>query len=569
MVPANADHTTGNESQKNTSTLRTFFERLKFWKRDKKEKEEEEPAQLTPMPAWLMHWWTPLLVAAIFFAPSLICAIIWGGQPHWPSSKAMKLCMTITGAGLAFSAWQQRSHDNTTNAKQARAAIERDDYWKRREHIYQLLGSKNPGLRLSAVALLAELADSAAHSTLLNETEKQQLQRHIIDTLCLQIRHEGLEQTEEGNRDEHREIQKAIIETLLKRINKPNKISRQADWSQLTISMTNCKIYTPIAIHATTTESILDFSETHFYDTFTIKNSTLKDVRWHSAHFHQKLVVGDEANTVQIQIDNLPQDSKYTLFDNTCFTSNSGLIPFVIMPKEAHQPRTLINNCSFFHKTCLCSQKCSCRRSTGSQQCRCLSRNHCTCSTKCVNADVILWDVRLPNYAISSEVNIIFDRCRFNKFSIKLGHAHSSVTVYQSQFSQGLLIELEDYTEKETKIAYPDQPTNILSIEQCAFMLPIAEPCINLKVLTRETITIPVNFLNNSILAPYTYDQNIQDTFFKSYPNSAIPGVKIPLVCERDTENPELLHFEHTLSTDDHEICSPWTTGRIQSTSQD
>ncbi len=30
--------------------------------------------------------------------------------------------------------------------------------------------------------------DSAAHGTLLNETEKQQLQRHIIDTLCLQIR---------------------------------------------------------------------------------------------------------------------------------------------------------------------------------------------------------------------------------------------------------------------------------------------------------------------------------------------------------------------------------------------
>ena len=41
MVPANANHATGNESQKNTSTLRTFFERLKFWKRDKKEKEEE------------------------------------------------------------------------------------------------------------------------------------------------------------------------------------------------------------------------------------------------------------------------------------------------------------------------------------------------------------------------------------------------------------------------------------------------------------------------------------------------------------------------------------------------
>ena len=103
----------------------------------------------------------------------------------------MKLCATIAGGGFAFSAWQQRSHDNAANAKQAQATAEREDYWKRREHIYQLLGSKNPGLRLSAVALLVELADSAAHSTLLNDTEKQQLQRHIIDTLCLQVRHEG------------------------------------------------------------------------------------------------------------------------------------------------------------------------------------------------------------------------------------------------------------------------------------------------------------------------------------------------------------------------------------------
>ena len=107
------------------------------------------------------------------------------------------------GPGFAFSAWQQRSHDNATNAKQARATIERDDYWKRREHIFQLLGSKNPGLRLGAVALLAELADSAAHSTLLNETEIQQLQHHIIDTLCLQVRHEGLCIEEEGDKREH------------------------------------------------------------------------------------------------------------------------------------------------------------------------------------------------------------------------------------------------------------------------------------------------------------------------------------------------------------------------------
>ena len=80
MVPANADHATGNESQKNTSTLRTFFERLKFWKRDKKEKEEEEPARLTPMPAWLMHWWTPLAIAEGLLRWPLLLAIFWGGQ---------------------------------------------------------------------------------------------------------------------------------------------------------------------------------------------------------------------------------------------------------------------------------------------------------------------------------------------------------------------------------------------------------------------------------------------------------------------------------------------------------
>lgn len=567
MVPANDEHTGTNEPEENTSPQRPHLKKQKFWKRDKKD--ADGPARLKTLPKYLMHWTTPVWIAAAGFLIALAFAANWRGTFHWPSSDAMKLCATIAGAGFAFSAWQQRSHDNVVNEKQAQATVDRDDYWKRREHIFQLLGSKNPGLRLGAVALLAELADTAAHSTLLNDTEKQQLQRHIIETLCLQMRHEGLEQTEEGNRDEHREIQKAIIETLLERINKPNDKARQADWSQLTISMTKCKIHTSIEIHTLTTESTLDFSETHFYDTFSIKNSTLTEIRWQSAHFHKKLTVGDDANTVRINIDGLPQDSRNTLFWNTCFTSNSKQIFFVIMPKQANQPRTLIHNCSFFHNTCLCPPKCSCRRSAGSQQCHCLSRNHCTCSTKCVNADVILWDVRLPEYAVRSEVNIRFDSCRFDKFSIKLGHAHASFTINDSQFSQGLFIELEDYTDKETKIAYPDQPTNILTIEQCAFMLPITEPCINLNVLTRETITIPIDFLNNSILAPYTYDQSIQDIFFKSYPNSAIPGVNIPLVCKRDPENPELLRFEHTLSIDDHEICSPWTTGRVQSTSLD
>ena len=215
MVPADDEHKSANEAEKNTSTQRNFVEKLKFWKRCKI---NGEPAPLQPLPDCLMKWKAPVWIAVAGFFIALPFAIIWRGTPHWPSAEAMKLCATIAGAGFAFSAWQQRSHDNAVNAKQAQVAIERDDYWKRREHIYQLLGSENPGLRLSAVALLAELADSAAHSNLLNEIEKQQLQRHIIDTLCLQVRREGLNQTHEGTPDEHAEIQNAILQVILERI---------------------------------------------------------------------------------------------------------------------------------------------------------------------------------------------------------------------------------------------------------------------------------------------------------------------------------------------------------------
>lgn len=48
MVRADDEHKSANEAEKNTSTRGSFFEKLKFWKRDKKD--ADEPAQLTPMP---------------------------------------------------------------------------------------------------------------------------------------------------------------------------------------------------------------------------------------------------------------------------------------------------------------------------------------------------------------------------------------------------------------------------------------------------------------------------------------------------------------------------------------
>lgn len=205
---------------------------------------EQNSRCLTHMLDWLMQWWIPFGLAGLLLIICTPIAFLWGGQFHWPSANGITVCLTIAGAGLAFSSWQQRIKDNAKEEDQRAQErreleaqreereqnrlkqIERDEYWKRREHIFQLLGSKNPGLRFSAIELLAELADSAAHSNILNDTEKHQLQRHIIDTLCLQLRHEGLDHHDEGNRSERAEIQAAIFRTILTRIDIQKKNHR-------------------------------------------------------------------------------------------------------------------------------------------------------------------------------------------------------------------------------------------------------------------------------------------------------------------------------------------------------
>ena len=338
MVPADDEHKSANEPEKNTSRQKNFVEKLKFWKRDKKEKEEEEeePAQLTPMPAWLMHWWTPLAIAGTLFLLSMLITSIWGTATYeeivnaiqhfpkrWPfhmrtpSREEIEVCLTITGAGLAFSAWQQRSHDNAANAKQAQAAVERDDYWKRREQVYQLLGSKNPGLRLGAVALLAELADSAAHSSFLNKTEKQQLQRHIINTLCLQVRREGLLLPDEGDEDDHIEVQRAILQSIMIRINSPSKRTPHAEWSTEDILLPNCRIFTTISFHNIHTVGMIDLSNSILESPIVISQSRIENIHWATAQFHGAIHANNNQGNNFIRMDGLPEHSGGHSFINT------------------------------------------------------------------------------------------------------------------------------------------------------------------------------------------------------------------------------------------------------------
>ena len=359
MVPADDDNTDSTEATSDTN------------------KKEREPARLTPMPDCLMHWWTPLLLAGILLTAGCFLASIWRmplrpvswwkinlywppSWPfnyHWPSKDAMALCATIAGAGFAFSAWQQRSHDNATKAKEkanreltlaqyrreqeaqrTRAEslrleqIERDEYWKRREQIFQLLGSKNPGLRLGAVELLVELADTAAHSKLLNDAEKQQLQRHIIDTLCLQVRHEGLAHEIEGSLEEHASIQEDIFNQLIKRFFSHEPHSSHADWRTHDIDLSHIIFHFPITLTNLKTERNIDISHSRFLEPFTLTGCSLFNLKWSCATFERSLQV----SASELYIDQFPVEIRDGKFKTTVLnTHQTSPIPFTLStPKD-------------------------------------------------------------------------------------------------------------------------------------------------------------------------------------------------------------------------------------------
>ena len=418
MVPANDDNTDSTEATSDTN------------------KKEREPARLTPMPGWLMKWWIPILLALILLAAGWFLASIWRMPPrpvswwtinpywppswpfnyHWPSKDAMALCATIAGGGFAFSAWQQRSHYNAANAKQARAAIERDDYWKRREQIFQILGSNNPGLRLGAVALLAELADSAAHSILLNETEKQQLQHHIIDTLCLQVRHEGLCIEEEGDEREHTTIQQNILTSIFQRIKHPQQDSSVANWSESTIGLNDCTILPPISIRSIITNSTLDLRGTTFEKRVEISESIIKCILWTDAHFNSRL---DVTNSSDIGMTHPPTFGKLIHFRDTTIRSAHAPERFII-PLAPNKQKTKIEftKCRFYDTTCKCPRTCECRRGSNTKTCQCSTKNTCTCKSTCINTTLWITTPQEPHNEEEHYPEITIRNCTIGRLRV-------------------------------------------------------------------------------------------------------------------------------------------------------
>lgn len=514
MVPADDEHTGANEAKENTSPQKNFVEKLKFWKRCKQE--DDKTARLTHMPACLMKWWTPFALAILLLIICTPTAFWWGGHFHWPSSAAMTLCATIVGTGFAFSAWQQRSHDNVVKEKQAQATVERDDYWKRREQIFQILGSNNPGLRLGAVALLAELADSAAHSTLLDETEKLQLQHHIIDTLCLQVRHEGLCIEEEGDKREHTTIQQNILTSIFQRIKHPQQDSSVANWSESTIGLNDCTILPPISIRSIITNSTLDLRGTTFEKRVEISESIIKCILWTDAHFNSRL---DVTNSSDIGMTHPPTFGKLIHFRDTTIRSAHARDHFII-PLAPNKQKTKIEftKCRFYDTTCKCPRTCECRRGSNTKTCQCSAKNTCTCKNTCINTSLWITTPQEPHDEEERYPEITIKNCTIGRLRVLPTEIGARMTIKSNLIHETLQLFIGDGKATDAVRTYLHNIDKLITLEDNVIQIPDnpSIPPIEFKSDTYTNIDSVISFNNMSLRQGATSARQLKVTFQKT-----------------------------------------------------
>lgn len=543
MVPADDEHTDSTEPASDTN------------------KKERESGRLTPMPDWLMKWWIPFGVAGLLLAICTPIAFWWGGHFHWPSADGISVCITIAGAALAVSTWQQRNDDNAKEEnKQAQEQreheaqrkereqnrlkqVERDEYWKRREHIYQLLGSENPGLRLSAVALLAELADSASHSNLLNKTEKQQLQRHIINMLCLQLRHEGQLIESEGTEGEHAEIQNAILQVILDRIQNKRTEQVRADWSQETISINNAKIITPLTISNTTVQATLNLSNTIFYNALTIRGSSINSIQWDSTQFNKELITDSSL----IKTDSLPKYMKLGRFTETQFLTKRERLALTFIPHSTDSSISFYE-CSFCKCECTCLANCSCKSDADDRTCICIKNKKCACNTPCMFTDITIQDYDATYHSAEDNQRlhslfIHLNSCTMGALILDFHHAQSNASVQGNAIHGRLKIideEIQPHPIPSTYCTPELLRFNILdnTIIQAGYQNPV-----EINIRPKRSIDNFMNFCDNE----YQTSNNSNE----SHP--------IDYVIDNSNDQPYLFKLTEPDTLDDHKI--EWRTG--------
>ena len=506
-----------------TAKLKNMFKKIK--------KREAQKHAITPMPRLLMHWWTPLILAIILLAASCFIASVWDSpistttlstidilKPstwpfvyHWPSAEAMKLCMTITGAGLAFAAWQQKHHDNAFNTTQAKIVAEREEYWKRREQIFQLLGSKNPALRLGAISLLTELADKASQTFPQNEdtANLEDLQQHIIETLCLQVRREGIANNEDGSEHDRRKIQHTIIEAILTRINSRMRNSNYADWSQHTISLAHCNILTPINIVNITTQATLILEGTNFTKLFRIADSTLGPIFWTTSTFEDQIRVGSAKNIVTIQTETIPFSKGGTAFINTRLLASRKYVTIDLQRHEIigqDSSALLIKNCSFYSKECKCTPYCPCKNKTSF--CSCIINDHCTCESNCTYAELDIHETIEDGTRNPTAPPIEISNCRMRRLNAALSNSSINITIHFNVILEGLHV-IFPQTEQTASILTKSESTHsTIRILNNIFTAPSKYAPIEIDYHTNEPTMSTYEFATNLLLSTHMYQQS-------------------------------------------------------------
>lgn len=537
MVPADDDHKDTPEVDSSAST------------------KECKGSRLTPMPKCLMHWWIPFVLAAFLFLGSMFITSIWGSATfdeimhaiqdcpkRWPfhmrtpSREEIEVCLTITAAGFAFSAWQQRSHDNAIREEERTKAqqqfeqelrdreqdrldkqhqfdiereerernrleqIQREEYWRRREQIFQILASNNPGLRLAAVSLLAELADAATHRTQLSVTEIQQLQRHIIDTLCLQMRHEGLNLTNEGTLEEHAEIQRAIFQVLLERIQNAKAEHSHANWSRQYINLKQCNILTEVAIYQIQTNATLDLRDSVFQEQVTIFESQIGQLFWKNAYFMKQLSTHGENVRTVIKTNELPQHAGIAQFFNTTFISTKQGLNLNLQTRQNDKTIPLLSfvQCDFRKTTCECPTTCQCRDSATTTDCSCKAEDECMCTNTCTRNKLLIQTESTATQPNNTLRNLFISICSASDMQISLETDTPRISILNSRITNLFKITFEhNYTPVQSPT---EQETGAILVWNCTFTRNQLSPePVHIAVNTPSTISKPIIFRNNSI----------------------------------------------------------------------
>ena len=543
MVPADDKHTGSTEVDSNTST------------------KGQNSGRLTPMHDWLMKSWNPFGLAGLLLIMCTPIAFWWGGQFHWPSANGITVCLTISGAALAFSSWQQRIEDNAKEenirAQEQRELeaqrkerkhnrlqqIERDEYWKRREHILHTLDSNNPGIRLAAISLLAELADSAAHNTLLNKAERQQLQRHIIDTLCLQVRHEGLNISTEGTTDEHAEIQREIISTILTRVSQERRHETLANWSEETISINNTNIITPLTISNTTIQTTLDLSNTIFQNTLTIRESSINSIKWDSTQFNRELI----AHSSLIKTDSLPKYMELGRFTETRFLTKRERLALTFIPHNTSSSISFYE-CSFYKCECTCLTNCSCKLHTDDRTCTYIKNKRCACNNPCMFTDVTIQDYDTTYHSAedNQRLHSLFIHlisCTMGALILDFHHAQSNADARRNTIHGRLKIINEEIQPHPIPSTYRTPELlrfNILgnTIIHTGYQKPI-----EINIRPKRSIDDFIHFSDNE----YQTSNNSNETYLIYY------------AINNSNDQPFLFKLTEQDTLDDHKI--EWRTG--------